>query len=47
MEGQIDLIDELRRDKNLTSEKSAVDALNDLQVLFNYLNLFEISDKVN
>jgi histidyl-tRNA synthetase len=46
-EGNADLIEQLRNDTQLTSQKAAVEALNDLELLFRYLRLFNVTDKVN
>jgi len=44
--GNADLINQLRTDAQLTAQKSAVTALNDLEILFRYLKLFEVMDRV-
>jgi hypothetical protein len=44
--GHTDLIERLRHDARLSSSKSAVDALNDLALLFRYLTLFDVHDRV-
>lgn len=44
--GNADLIDKLRTDAQLMSQKSAVAALNDLEILFRYLTLFGVMDRV-
>ena len=45
--GNVELIDRLRKDPQLISEKLAVEALHDLELLFQYLKLFNVTDKVN
>jgi hypothetical protein len=40
------LINQLRTDTQLTAQKSAVAALNDLEILFRYLTLFGVMDRV-
>jgi histidyl-tRNA synthetase len=44
--GNADLINQLRTDAQLIAQKSAVAALNDLEILFRYLTLFGVMDKV-
>ena len=44
--GNVNLIDQLRNDPQLSSNKLAIQALNDLELLFRYLTLFNITDKV-
>ena len=44
--GNADLIDKLRTDAQLIGQKSAVEALNNLELLFRYLTLFNVMDKV-
>ncbi|CAF4970016.1 unnamed protein product [Rotaria sp. Silwood1] len=46
MHGNVNLIEQLRNDSQLSSEKLAIEALNDLELLFRYLTLFNIMDKV-
>ncbi|CAF2116485.1 unnamed protein product, partial [Rotaria magnacalcarata] len=40
MHGNVNLIDQLRNDPQLSSNKLAIQALNDLDLLFRYLTLF-------
>jgi len=40
------LINQLRNDPQLSSQKLAIEALNDLELLFRYLTLFNVMDKV-
>jgi hypothetical protein len=44
--GNADLINKLRTDARLIGHKSAVAGLNDLEILFRYLTLFGVMDKV-
>lgn len=44
--GGSDLIEKLKKDEFLNKSKSAVEALEDLETLFNYCALFNLSDKV-
>ncbi|CAM4933564.1 unnamed protein product [Rotaria socialis] len=44
--GNVNLIDQLRNDPQLSSNKLAIQALHDLDLLFRYLTLFNIIDKV-
>ncbi|CAF1262357.1 unnamed protein product [Adineta steineri] len=46
MHGNADLINQLRNDSQLTSQKLAIEALNDLELLFRYLALFNVTDKI-
>jgi histidyl-tRNA synthetase len=46
MHGNADLINQLRTDAQLIAQKSAVTALNDLEILFRYLTLFGVMDKI-
>ncbi|CAF0830665.1 unnamed protein product [Adineta ricciae] len=46
LHGNVELIDRLRKDPQLISEKLAVEALHDLELLFRYLKLFNVTDKV-
>ncbi|CAF4309387.1 unnamed protein product, partial [Rotaria sp. Silwood2] len=46
MHGNVNLIEQLRNDPQLSSEKLAIEALNDLELLFRYLTLFNVMDKV-
>jgi len=46
MHGNADLINQLRTDAQLAAQKSAVAALNDLEILFRYLTLFGVMDKI-
>ncbi|CAF4532272.1 unnamed protein product, partial [Rotaria sp. Silwood2] len=45
MHGNVNLIEQLRNDPQLSSEKLAIEALNDLELLFRYLTLFNVMDK--
>ncbi len=45
--GNADLITKLQTDAQLTAQKSAIEALKDLEVLFRYLTLYGVMDKVN
>ncbi len=40
------MIKQLRNDPQLSSQKIAIEALNDLELLFRYLTLFNVMDKV-
>lgn len=44
--GDADLVNKLRTDAKLVAQKSAVAALNDLELLFRYLTLYNVMDKV-
>ncbi|XP_052796021.1 histidine--tRNA ligase-like isoform X2 [Mya arenaria] len=44
--GGQDVLDELLKDESLTSQKAAVEGLQELKVLLQYCELFKISDKV-
>ena len=44
--GNADLIAKLRTDAQLMILKSANEALNDLELLFRYLTLYEVMDRV-
>lgn len=44
--GNADLINKLRTDAQLMSQKSAIAALDDLEILFRYLTLFGVMDRV-
>lgn len=44
--GDAKLIERLRQDSQLSSQKLAVEALQELEVLFRYLQLFNVTDKV-
>jgi hypothetical protein len=44
--GNADLINQLRNDQQLSSQKLAIEALNELELLFRYLTLFNVMDKV-
>jgi histidyl-tRNA synthetase len=46
IQGNADLINQLRNDAQLSSQKIATEALNDLELLFRYLTLFNVTDKV-
>ncbi|UJR13671.1 hypothetical protein I4U23_000683 [Adineta vaga] len=46
LNGNVDLIDRLRTDSQLTSQKLANEALRDLELLFRYLKLFNVTDKI-
>lgn len=46
MHGNADLITKLRTDAKLLGHKSAVEALNDLELLFRYLTLYNVMDRV-
>ena len=46
IQGNADLINQLRNDAQLSSQKLATEALNDLELLFRYLTLFNVTDKV-
>ena len=46
IQGHADLIDQLRKDPELSARKSAIEALDDLQLLFRYLSLFDLTDKI-
>lgn len=46
IEGNADLIDQLRNDSELSAQPLAIEALNDLELLFHYLGLLDITDKV-
>ncbi|CAF4590935.1 unnamed protein product, partial [Rotaria sp. Silwood2] len=46
MHGNADLVDKLRTDAQLMALKSASEALNGLEVLFRYLTLYGVMDKV-
>ncbi|CAF3512462.1 unnamed protein product [Rotaria sordida] len=46
MNGNVNLIEQLRNDPELSSEKLSIEALNDLELLFRYLTLFNVMDKV-
>lgn len=46
MHGDAELINKLRADAKLSSQKSAVEALNDLELLFRYLTLYNVMDKI-
>ena len=45
--GRTELIDKLLEDEAMKSQKSAVEGLEDLRVLFKYLELYGITDKVH
>ncbi|CAF4609312.1 unnamed protein product, partial [Rotaria magnacalcarata] len=45
MHGNADLINKLRTDAQLMSQKIATGALNDLETLFRYLSLYGVMDK--
>lgn len=47
MHGNADLITKLRTDAKLLGHKSAIEALNDLELLFRYLTLYNVMDRVN
>ncbi len=40
------MINQLRNDPQLSSQKLAIEALNDLELLFRYLTLFNVMHKV-
>lgn len=44
--GRTELIDKLLEDEAMKAQKSAVEGLEDLRVLFKYLELYGITDKV-
>jgi hypothetical protein len=46
IQGNADLINQLRNNPQLSSQKLAIEALNDLELLFRYLTLLNITDKV-
>ncbi|CAF2989744.1 unnamed protein product [Rotaria socialis] len=46
MHGNADLINKLRTDAQLMSQKIATGALNDLETLFRYLSLYDVMDKI-
>ncbi|XP_078326526.1 histidine--tRNA ligase-like isoform X3 [Crassostrea virginica] len=46
LKGRTELIDKLLEDEAMKSQKSAVEGLEDLRVLFKYLELYGITDKV-
>lgn len=45
--GRTELIDKLLEDEAMKAQKSAVEGLEDLRVLFKYLELYGITDKVH
>ncbi|CAF1016553.1 unnamed protein product, partial [Didymodactylos carnosus] len=46
LHGGADLVQKLRADVNLSKRKDAQEALNDLELLFRYLQLYDVMDKI-
>ncbi|UJR33573.1 hypothetical protein I4U23_021011 [Adineta vaga] len=46
MHGSTELVTKLQADAQLAGQQSAIDALKDLEVLFRYLTLYEVMDKI-
>ncbi|KAM3612073.1 uncharacterized protein V6R79_002283 [Siganus canaliculatus] len=46
MQGQMDLADQLLQDEKMSQSKDACAGLSDMKLLFSYLQLFQITDKV-
>ena len=46
MKGGADLVEKLKADENLAKNKDAAEALEDLDVLFKYCAIFNLSNKV-
>ncbi|CAF0887851.1 unnamed protein product, partial [Didymodactylos carnosus] len=46
LHGDADLVQKLRADVNLSKRKDAQEALNDLELLFRYLQLYDVMDKI-
>ena len=44
--GSTELIAKLQTDAQLTAQKSAIEALKDMETLFRYLTLYDVMDKV-
>lgn len=46
LSGGVDLVDRLRKDSQLCAQPTAVEALNELELLFRYLTLYGVMDKI-
>lgn len=45
-EGGMDLAERLLQDQKMSQSKQACDGLSDIKLLFTYLQLFQVTDKV-
>ncbi|CAF4604685.1 unnamed protein product, partial [Rotaria sp. Silwood2] len=46
LRGGADLVDQLRKDSQLCAQSTAIEALNELELLFRYLTLYGVMDKI-